>query len=91
MRDQVDPFIASGQIRLILLEEDMSCAFEDLLCMDYAPWFAFLRSHGFDRVAHYNDCAGKLFHAKESKKWCQPKLEHSVWARGHHRPPALGS
>ena len=65
--------IASGQIRLILLEEDMSCAFEERLCMEYEPWFDFLREHGFARYAHYNDCNAKLFHAKESKR-CREKV-----------------
>ncbi|KAH8053604.1 hypothetical protein JL722_9449 [Aureococcus anophagefferens] len=84
MRDQLDPVIISGQIRQILLEEDMSCAFEERLCMDYEPWFAFLRQNGFRRAAEYNDCNGKLFHAKDSGKWCQSKLVHSVWLHHTH-------
>ena len=84
MRDQLDPVIISGQIKQILLEEDMSCAFEERLCMDYEPWFAFLRQNGFRRAAEYNDCNGKLFHAKDSGKWCQSKLVHSVWLHHTH-------
>ena len=88
MRDQIDPVITSGQIKLVLLEEDMSCAFEDRLCMDYEPWFGFLRDNGFTRAAQYNDCNAKLFHARDSGKWCQAKLMHSVWERlAHHHHP----
>ena len=85
MRDQMDPYIVSGQIRRILLEADMPCSHEKSNCMIYEPWFEFLHEHGFHEDVRVNDCWDVHLFDVHSTKWCQSKLNHSVWTRrGHH-------
>ena len=56
MRDQLDPLITSGQITRVIVEADMPCWKERVNCMNYEPWFAFLRKQGFEKLVEFNEC-----------------------------------
>ena len=86
MRDQIDPYIISGQIRRILLEAYMPCSHEKNNCMIYEPWFEFLHDNGFHEDVRVNDCWDVQLFDVHKTNWCQSKLNHSVWTRRGHHP-----
>eukprot|EP00747_Dinoflagellata_sp_TGD_P033997 gnl/TRDRNA2_/TRDRNA2_136979_c0_seq4.p1 gnl/TRDRNA2_/TRDRNA2_136979_c0~~gnl/TRDRNA2_/TRDRNA2_136979_c0_seq4.p1 ORF type:complete len:325 (-),score=27.92 gnl/TRDRNA2_/TRDRNA2_136979_c0_seq4:340-1314(-) len=82
MMDQIGPKLKS-QIKLVLLEADMPSDHPEQCpnhCMDYHPFFTFLKDNGFSKVDQFNDCDFSRSGAPNGT-WCGPWIEHYAFRR----------